>query len=162
MLLSFSNTIAYDEENNNHFLFIKKKTALIGWISSINKNLPEEQKNIIANQVIYRASEHDLPFELFVAVITIESRFDPMALSTTGAKGLTQVIEYWHQDKIKGRDIYDLKVNLEVGSNILKDCLKRKKKITKALYCYSGYSGDRAEYYVRIVTAKEKEFKQIS
>lgn len=75
---------------------------------------------------------------LMLGLIGAESSYNKKARSHVGALGYTQVWPKWHQDKIKGRDILDTSVNIEVGTRYLKDCLNRFGSEYKALACYNG------------------------
>jgi len=63
----------------------------------------------------------ELPPELVIAVIEIESRFDTFAISRSGAQGLMQVMPFW-LDEIgrPGDRLVDIRTNLRMGCTILK------------------------------------------
>ncbi len=47
--------------------------------------------------VVYRASTvYDIDEKIILAFIDAESRFNPMALSPAGARGLMQVMPFWY------------------------------------------------------------------
>lgn len=78
------------------------------------------------------------PF-LLLSLIKNESGFRTGVKSAYGAKGLMQVVPHWHKDKIGKRSITSVSTNIEVGTQVLSDCLdKQKGNIRKALHCYSG------------------------
>jgi hypothetical protein len=49
-----------------------------------------------------------------------ESGLNPNAYNKSGASGIFQIIPKWHKDKIKGRNIFDKEVNIEVAYEIFK------------------------------------------
>ena len=66
---------------------------------------------------------------LILSVMAIESRFNPIAESDMGAKGLMQVMPQHHRDKFSdlgGVDtVLDPMTNILIGARILKDCIRR-------------------------------------
>ncbi len=136
--------------------------AIRFWIDKHQPKLNVSDKHLIAKQVLHHSEQQGVPVRLLVAVITTESRFDPKAHSHHGAKGLTQVVPKWHLEKIKGRNLFDPAVALEVGSRILKDCLTTaNNNERKALNCYSGKSGAKAISYQDIVINHRQKFSNI-
>jgi hypothetical protein len=83
---------------------------------------------------------------LILAVMSIESRFNPYAESSAGAQGLMQVMTRVHTDKFDkfgegAGDAFHPEVNIRVGAQILYDCIRRRGSITNGLKCYVGASG---------------------
>lgn len=81
---------------------------------------PEERVFILKN-VHWEATRAGLPPEMVLAVIDIESAFNPYAVSVAGAQGLMQVMPFW-LDEIghPGDRLVDIKTNLRLGCTILK------------------------------------------
>ena len=76
--------------------------------------------------IAYRAAEqHRLDALLVLAVMAIESRYNPVAESVMGAKGLMQVIPKFHTDKLAEHGgesaLLDPHVNIQVGAQILRE-----------------------------------------
>lgn len=93
--------------------------------------------------VVYDTSkEHKLDPILVLAMIATESSFNANARSPRDARGYLQVIPKWHRDKIKGRDIWKMEVNIEVGAKILRDCYKKYNSNRNAFGCYNGATSD--------------------
>ena len=86
---------------------------------------------------------------LILAVIAVESRFNPLAESVMGAKGLMQVIPRYHSDKfdpLGGEKVaFDPYANIVVGAKILKDYLRRTGDVVDALQLYVGATSDENE-----------------
>ena len=80
---------------------------------------------------------------LLLAVIAIESRYNPLAESHVGAQGLMQVMTSVHQDKFDavGKNPLDPGANIMVGATILKDCINRRGSVDGGLACYVGATG---------------------
>lgn len=79
---------------------------------------------------------------LLLAVMAIESGFNPYAESTVGAQGLMQVMSKVHQDKLEyfgGPEaaLHPL-ANIKVGALILKECIARGGSLTGGLRLYVG------------------------
>jgi hypothetical protein len=83
---------------------------------------------------------------LILAVIAVESRFNPVAESTMGAKGLMQVIPRFHPEKFQplgGEQVaFDTRANITVGTRILKDYIRRSGDLLGGLQMYVGASSD--------------------
>ncbi|MCB1906979.1 MAG: lytic transglycosylase domain-containing protein [Rhodocyclaceae bacterium] len=102
------------------------------------------------------------PF-LLVAMIAIESSFNPFAESTVGAQGLMQVIPRFHMDKI-GDDadesaLFDPRLNIRVGALVLKEGLRRYGSMQSALQYYGGALQDPKAGYARKVLAMKARLK---
>ncbi|NYT87035.1 lytic transglycosylase domain-containing protein [Pusillimonas harenae] len=100
----------------------------------------------LVNTVFVVAREKALDPQLVLAVIAIESRYNPYAESHVGAQGLMQVMTKVHKDKFEvfsDGPIAALNpiANIRVGTQILYDCIKRRKSIEGGLACYVGATG---------------------
>ncbi len=90
--------------------------------------------------------EKNLDPQLLLAVIAIESRYNPYAESHVGAQGLMQVMTKVHKEKF---EVFNDGViaalnpiaNMRVGSQILFDCIKRRGSVEGGLACYVGATG---------------------
>jgi soluble lytic murein transglycosylase-like protein len=81
---------------------------------------------------------------LLLAVIAVESRYNPFAESSVGAQGLMQVMTSVHQSKFDAygkKGALDPVANIRVGASILKDCIRRRGSVAAGLACYVGASG---------------------
>lgn len=92
------------------------------------------------------ANEHRLDPQLVLAVIAIESRYNPFAESHVGAQGLMQVMTRVHLDKFERLNMspeaaLDPITNIRVGAQILRDCIDRRGSIQAGLACYVGATG---------------------
>lgn len=101
---------------------------------------------VLIHTVYAVAREKDLDPLLILAVIAIESRYNPFAESHVGAQGLMQVMTRVHKEKFEpfegGVDAaLNPIANIRVGSQILYDCIKRRGSVTGGLACYVGATG---------------------
>ena len=101
---------------------------------------------------------------LILSVIAIESRFNPIAESEMGAKGLMQVMPQHHQDKLAGvggeNAVLDPNTNILVGTQILKDCIRRGGGLEAGLQLYAGAYGDPENLYAQKVMAEKDRLDQ--
>lgn len=106
--------------------------------------------NIITGALVQLAYENgrekDLDPLLILAIIAIESTYNPFVESHAGAQGLMQVMTRVHQDKLEGYTEGNLAVfspvaNIRAGTQILYDCKRRRGSVTGALACYVGATG---------------------
>ena len=113
----------------------------------------------------YRAgAEHRVDPLLILAVVAIESRYNPVAESVLGAKGLMQVLPKYHQEKLleHGGDIalLDPEVNIQVGTQILREYLGRFGETETALQMYAGAFDEPTSQYARKVLAERTRLEQ--
>ena len=101
---------------------------------------------------------------LILAVMAVESRFNPIAESVMGAKGLMQVIPKHHHDKLMehgGADaVLDPMTNILVGARILKEYTRRAGSLEAGLQLYSGGISDVSGQYAQKVLAEMDRLRQ--
>ncbi|MDY0308873.1 MAG: lytic transglycosylase domain-containing protein [Castellaniella sp.] len=89
--------------------------------------------------------ERKLDPQLLLAVIAIESRYNPFVESAVGAQGLMQVMTRVHRDKLRpsggAAAVFDPVTNIRVGAQILSDCIRRRGGLEGGLACYVGATG---------------------
>lgn len=97
---------------------------------------------------------------LIVAIMAVESSFNPRAQSHMGAQGLMQVMPRYHQDKIgkkRGKNaLFDPEFNVQVGTHVLHETITRYGSVQRALQAYNGSLGDPSMRYPRKVLAMKK------
>jgi len=108
----------------------------------------------------YRAgAERGVDPLLVLAVISVESRFNPVAESTVGAKGLMQVIPKYHLDKLSDHGgeqaLLDPSVNIMVGTQILREYQRRLGDTEAALQMYAGAFDEPSSTYANKVLAEK-------
>jgi len=116
--------------------------------------------------VAHRAG-HQLQLDplLIIAVIAIESRFNPIAESSAGAKGLMQIIPKFHGDKLEEfggeQAVFEPEANIHVGARILKEYLRRTGNLGIALQMYAGALSDSEDQYTRKVLNERQWLQQV-
>lgn len=102
---------------------------------------------------------------LILAVMAVESRFNPIAESVMGAKGLMQVIPHYHQDKIErlgGEDtVLEPMTNILLGAQVLKEAIRRAGSTESGLQLYSGGASDVSGQYAQKVLGEKERLRQI-
>lgn len=102
---------------------------------------------------------------LILSVVAVESRFNPVAESDMGAKGLMQVIPKYHEEKLVdhgGIDtILDPSINIYVGSQILKEYIRQTGSVETGLQFYNGAPFDLSGQYAQRVLAEHVRLQQV-
>ena len=112
----------------------------------------------MARWVYVYAERFELPPELILGVISVESRFDHFAVSHVGAHGLMQVMPFWKKELGSEQDsLFDIETNIRYGTAILRIYLDRYGKISRALGAYNGSLG--RSKYPRKVFKHMEQFK---
>ena len=100
---------------------------------------------------------------LIVAVMAVESRFNPIAESGAGAQGLMQVIPGYHKDKIEAAgvdSVLDPHDNIRLGAQILKDYIRRGGTEVAGLQIYNGSRADTSNAYATKVLGEKQRLQQ--
>jgi len=84
--------------------------------------------------------------QLVLAVIDVESSYDPFAVSSAGAVGMMQVMPFWPSELgLTTRDLLDVEMNIRMGTSILAYYLERERgDYRRALARYNGSVGRRS------------------
>lgn len=102
---------------------------------------------------------------LVLAVISVESRFNPIAESAMGAKGLMQIIPKYHRaklDELGGEDsVLDPESNILLGARILQEYVRRTGTLEAGLQFYNGAFWDGSAQYAQKVMAERERLVQV-
>jgi soluble lytic murein transglycosylase-like protein len=102
---------------------------------------------------------------LIISVMAIESRFNPVAQSDVGAKGLMQVIPKYHPEKVSehggAEALLDPEVNIQVGAQILHEYLRRFGGLQTALQVYAGAADEPSAEYATKVLAERLRLQRV-
>ena len=110
----------------------------------------------------YRAArEVGLDPLVVLAVISVESRFNPIAESVMGAKGLMQIIPKYHRDKLAEQggeaSLWEPETNILVGTQILQEYVYRRGSLEAGLQYYNGaFSDSTAQYAQKVMAERER------
>jgi soluble lytic murein transglycosylase-like protein len=117
---------------------------LVAMSEKLKRYIKDPKKRFAFLQKIHHAAtQAKLEPELVLAVIQIESAFNPYAVSRVGAQGMMQVMPFWKKEIGRTDDsLIDLDTNLRYGCTILKHYIDREKgHIANALARYNGSYG---------------------
>ncbi len=119
----------------------KQQAALAYWLSKKYRVAPEPVSALVA-EAFELGQRVKLDPTLILAVMAVESGFNPFAQSAVGAQGLMQVMTQVHSDKYEGFGgklaAFDPVTNLRVGVKVLQDCIARAGSIEAGLRFYVG------------------------
>ena len=119
----------------------REQATLATWISRRYKVAPEPVGALVkeAWAIGQRAG---LDPTLILAIMAVESSFNPFAQSSVGAQGLMQVMTRVHDDKYTAfggnHAAFDPISNLRVGVQVLKECIARAGSVQEGLRYYVG------------------------
>lgn len=105
--------------------------------------------------------QHGIDPRLIVAMMAVESSFNPIAESYAGAKGLMQIIPKYHLEKFAQfggeQTVFDPRVNISVGARIVREyLLLNAGDLFTALQTYAGALADRDSVYThRVLNEKD-------
>jgi hypothetical protein len=119
----------------------RQQANVAKWIARRYKVAPEPISALVQEAwTIGRRA--DLDPTLILAIMAVESSFNPFAQSTVGAQGLMQVMTRIHDDKYQAfggtRAAFDPISNLRVGVQVLKECIARAGSLREGLRFYVG------------------------
>lgn len=119
----------------------KQQAAVAYWLSKKYRVAPEPLGALVAEA--YEIGQRmRIDPTLILAVMAVESGFNPFAQSPVGAQGLMQVMTGVHSDKYDhfgGRlAAFDPVTNLRVGVKVLQECIQRAGSVEAGLKYYVG------------------------
>jgi len=157
VVASVTNVQANDEDFARHLKKAVQETRSFNdrfeaevWLSDMAKRLQKKKKmrNIeerfaFLQTVHAEARRVNLPPELILAVVEVESNFDRWALSSVGARGLMQIMPFWKKELGKPDvNLFSMQENVYFGCTILRRYLDREKgNLVRALGRYNGSLG---------------------
>ncbi len=144
----------------------RSQAAVASWLSRRYKVAPEPVSRLVqeAWAVGHRVG---LDPTLILAIMAVESSFNPFAHSSAGAQGLMQVMTKVHDDKYEAfggvRAAFDPVANLRVGVQVLKECIARAGSLEAGLRYYVGaaISGNDGGYVGKVL-AEQGHLRQVA
>ena len=101
---------------------------------------------------------------LIIAVIGVESGFNPLSQSVVGAQGLMQVMPRFHKDKLPSDagelPFFDPLTNVQVGAKVLKESITRNGGVENGLQQFAGAINDPDRRYSMKVMAELQRLEQ--
>lgn len=117
---------------------------LLDMSNRLKRKIKDNGKRLeLLKNIHYEATRVNLPPELILAVIDIESNFNRWAISVVGARGLMQIMPFWLNEIGKeGDNLFNTRTNLRFGCTILKHYVDRENgDLQRALARYNGSLG---------------------
>ena len=110
------------------------------------RSVPSHEDRIAILDHVFCEAKRDpsieLPPDLVLAMIDVESRFDPFAVSPVGAVGLMQVMPFWPRRLGVQNQLVRIAPNIRMGCEILRFYLRAEHmNWTRALARYNGSRG---------------------
>ena len=119
----------------------KQQAAVAFWLSKKYRVAAEPLSVLVAEA--YQLGKHTkLDPTLILAIMAVESSFNPFAQSHVGAQGLMQVMTRVHGDKYESAGgtlaAFDPVTNMRVGVKVLQECIARAGSLEGGLRYYVG------------------------
>jgi hypothetical protein len=125
----------------------KQQAALAFWLSR-KYGVAPEPLSVLVSEAFEIGAKSKLDPTLILAIMAIESGFNPFAQSPVGAQGLMQVMTKVHSDKYDNFGgkfaAFDPVTNLRVGVKVLQECISRAGSVEGGLKFYVG-AGNNAD-----------------
>ncbi len=144
----------------------KQQAAVAYWLSKKYRVAPEPISALVA-EAYEIGARTKLDPTLILAVMAIESGFNPFAQSAVGAQGLMQVMTKIHSDKYQSFGgkfaAFDPLANLRVGVKVLQDCIRVAGSTEGGLKYYVGAANlDDDSGYASKVMAEYARLQQVA
>lgn len=136
------------------------------WLSKKYRVAPEPLAALVS-EAYGLGLRNKLDPTLILAIMAIESSFNPFAQSAVGAQGLMQVMTRVHQDKYQNFGghlaAFDPVSNLRVGVSVLKECIARAGSLEGGLRYYVGAANleDDGGYAAKVL-AEHQRLRQVA
>lgn len=130
------------DARDDRVLVSAREQALVATYIARRYRVAQEPVGELVQAAFDTGREVGLDPLLLLAVMAIESGFNPYAESGVGAQGLMQVMSKVHSDKFQyfggQRAALDPLANIKVGALVLKDCIARGGSLPGGLRLYVG------------------------
>jgi soluble lytic murein transglycosylase-like protein len=146
-------------------LLPKPQASIALWLSRKYSVAPEPLSLLVA-EAFAIGEKIKIDPTLILAVMAIESRFNPFAQSGHGAQGLMQVLTRVHTDKYElfGGTLaaFDPISNLRVGVKVLQDSIQRAGSVDGGLALYVGAVSTDASGYINKVKDEQERIRSVA
>ena len=143
----------------------KEQSLVAYWLSQKYRVAPEPLGALVAEAYQVGAKVSVEP-TLILAIMAVESGFNPFAQSSMGAQGLMQVMTSVHVEKYESfggiHAAFDPVTNLRVGVRVLQDCIRRAGSIEGGLRQYVGATTPNDGGYVNKVMSEFGRLQQVA
>ncbi len=144
----------------------RQQAAVAMWLARRYRVAPEPVSRLVQEAWIVGPKVGVDP-TLILAIMAIESSFNPFAQSPVGAQGLMQVMTRVHDQKYERYGgilaAFDPVANLKVGVQVLKECIQRAGSVEAGLRYYVGAGNQEDDNgYAGKVLAEQSYLKNIA
>ncbi len=139
----------------------RQQAKVAHWIARRYRVAPEPISRLVKEAWVV-GERAGLDPTLLLAIMAIESSFNPFAQSAVGAQGLMQVMTHVHDDKYVrfggNHAAFDPVTNLRVGAMVLRECIARAGSLEGGLRYYVGAANlpDDGGYAAKVLAAREQ------
>ncbi|MBI4588529.1 MAG: lytic transglycosylase domain-containing protein [Candidatus Rokubacteria bacterium] len=127
-----------------HIRHLEERLGILNQIRSHRPPLPHAEATALAHAVQQESRRYDLDWRLLLAIIRVESGFDPRARSPRGAVGLMQVMPVAFEEVATElgwadrdpEELEDVRLNIRVGAHYLFAMVRRFGDLEKAVQAY--------------------------
>jgi hypothetical protein len=141
----------------------RQQAVVAQWLARRYKVAPEPVGRLV-QEAWSLGQRVGLEPTLILAIVAIESSFNPFAQSAVGAQGLMQVMTRVHDDKYVAfggnHAAFDPLTNLRVGVQVLKDCIAKAGSVEGGLRHYVGAANLASDGGYAFKVMAEQEFMQ--
>ncbi|WP_322056758.1 lytic transglycosylase domain-containing protein [Paraburkholderia sp. J63] len=154
------------DARDDRVLVSAREQALVATYLSRRYRVAQEPVGELVKAAFDTGREVGLDPLLLLAVMAIESGFNPYAESGVGAQGLMQVMSKVHSDKFQyfggQRAALDPLANIKVGALVLKDCIARGGSLPGGLRLYVGSTSQDDGGYGAKVMAERGRLRDVA
>ncbi len=124
--------------------------TVVEHLAPLARQMGDAERAALASALVEASREHGLPPAFVLAVIEVESRFDPYAVSPVGALGLMQVLPSTGAPVARRlgitwrgpQTLFDPHANVRIGVAYLRELIDRYANVRAALAAYNWGPGE--------------------
>ena len=138
-----------------------QQAAVAFWLSK-KYRVAAEPLSVLVSEAYSLGKRTKLDPTLILAIMAVESSFNPFAQSHVGAQGLMQVMTRVHVDKYESAGgsltAFDPVTNMRVGVKVLQECIARAGSLEAGLRYYVGAANleDDGGYAAKVLAEHER------
>ena len=104
-------------------IYTPARANTVEWIQDVCETCSQSYAVQLVSIVHQASIKYDVDPSLLLRIIRIESSFNPKAVGGSNSTGLMQIIPKYHKKRIKGRNLFNPSVNVDVGAAFLAEKL---------------------------------------
>lgn len=160
--IGFTEPDAVDRATASNPKDLPKQQAAVAYWLSRKYGVAPEPLSVLVSEAFEIGQKAKLDPTLILAIMAIESGFNPFAQSPVGAQGLMQVMTKVHHDKYDNFGgklaAFDPVTNLRVGVKVLQECISRAGSVEGGLKFYvgAGNMDDDSGYAAKVMAERAR------